>query len=104
MVQVRVEVQLQKLIDDAIAQAKDRIERQVQEAADRLLAQRLSTLGVEPPLEGDWLDRETIVAEYGVPYWQIRDAQIAGKVPSVRRGRKVLSLREDVDKLFRRAA
>jgi hypothetical protein len=100
-----VEGRLTRLIDEAIDRERQRIEQTIHEAADRILADRLSALGVTEVSEtGEWLDRETIQEEYGVPYWKIRDAQVSGQMYSVRRGRKVLSKREDVDSRFKRVA
>lgn len=99
-----IEGQLQRLIDDALAKERARIEARIHEAAERILDQRLAALTAQPELEGEWLDREQVVEQYGVHYSRIRDAQIQGKVPSIRRGKKVLSKREDLDTLFARAA
>lgn len=102
-----VEGRLTRLIDEAIERERARIEQQIHEAADRILAQRLAALGATPSEvsdDGEWLDRDTIQEEYGVPYWKVRDAQVSGQLYSVRRGRKVLSKREDVDARFKRVA
>ena len=101
-----VEGKMTRLIDEAIEKERTRIEQQIHEAAERILAQRLSALGVQHEVaeEGEWLDREQITEQYGIPYWKIRDAQVSGQVYSVRRGRKVLSPRSAVDEKFERMA
>lgn len=101
-----VESRLTRLIDEAIDRERERIEKQIREAADRILAERLAALGApaDTTAGAEWLDRETIQEEYGVPYWKVRDQQISGTLYSVRRGRKVLSKREDVDAVFDRVA
>lgn len=102
-----VDSRLTRLIDEAIDRERERIERQIREAADRILAERLAELNAAPAdttAGGEWLDREQIQEEYGVPYWKVRDRQISGSLYSVRRGRKVLSKREDVDAAFDRVA
>lgn len=100
-----VEGKLTRLIDEAIEKERSRIEQQIHEAANRILADRLAALGVESEAaSGEWLDREEIIEQYGIPYWKIRDAQVSGQLYSVRRGRKVLSKREDIDARFERVA
>lgn len=102
-----VENRLTRLIDEAIDRERERIEKQIHEAADRILAERLAALNATPAdttAGGEWLDREQIQEQYDVPYWKVRDAQISGNLYSVRRGRKVLSKREDVDAVFDRVA
>lgn len=100
-----VEGKLTRLIDEAIEKERSRIEQQIHEAANRILTERLAALGVESEVaNGEWLDREEIMEQYDLPYWKIRDAQVSGQLYSVRRGRKVLSKREDVDSRWKRVA
>lgn len=100
-----VEAQLETMIDEALDRQREEIDKAVRKAAERILARRLAKLEASASMpEGEWLSRNEIAEQYGISYSRVRDAQVNGRLPSLRRGKTVYSRRDQVDMLWAAAA
>lgn len=89
-----IEARLEALLEEELEKAKAHIQGMVREAADRVLANRLD-LDLDDPAD-PWLTREQAMEEFQVPYWKVRDLELKGEFPVVRRGKTMVARRSDL--------
>lgn len=89
-----IESRLETLLEEELEKAKTHIQEMVREAADRVLATRLD-LDLDDP-EDPWLTREQAMEEFQVPYWKVRDLELKGQFPVIRRGKTMVARRSDL--------
>jgi hypothetical protein len=46
--------------------------------------------------EDPWLTREQAMEEFQVPYWKVRDVELKGQFPVIRRGKTMVARRSDL--------
>lgn len=85
---------------EALEREQKRIDEAIKAAADRVIAR------LAPPEDDEndpLLDRKEAMEEFQVPYWKIRDLQLTGRIPTFRRGKRMVARRSDIEQALREA-